>query len=771
MVKINRILLWAFIGLATGIAVAEWGDIWWLIILGLSCGFLVLLWRRPIVLLLAATAFMGFVYWNGVHPQRPDFHGTYLAGAKVLVLDRPQIKDGEQRFVGLLQEEGFKVRVFLPVIPALEKGDLLEISGSLREIRGPSNPGDFDYREFWAHRGIFYNLRVNKQPSPRVITNQSGFGQTLLNGVIRRGHQTIQACMSDEQVVLLEGMLFGFQGEISEEQYALFQQSGLVHIFSVSGFHVGFIVLIGIWVANRLGKSNATRFFMVFTLIMLYGFMTGWPSPMARASIMACLGLMAHYFGREEDLPTSLALAGIVLLLINPANLFEISFQLSFLATWGLIFLYPRWRDMARVQIPWEKAALLSLAPQVATLPLACYYFNLVSLISVVSNLLLVNVAGGAVVLGFLGVVVAQCSQYMASFFMVPAGFLTALVQGGAGLLGGVPGSFLWVAQPKIWAVMAAYAGMLLLFAKLPIHHGGLNKYAVDQRERWSGSFLKGMARFRVGVGLCLIAIFAASLLIPGQFRDPGLLRVVFMDVGQGDAIFVKTPQGFTVLVDGGGSELYDVGQEVVLPYLRRQGIRSIDLAIATHPHIDHLQGLKSVLKDCPARMVVAGQGCFSDPREVDGDLVILQGLREIYLDRATRMWLWAPGPGTFSETGNETSVICRILVGNTSFLLTGDAGVPELELLMNWPGLDLSATVLKLPHHGSRYSWSETFINQVNPRYGVVCAGWNNPFGHPNREVLERAQDKGIRVFRTDLDGAVTFLTRGEDIRIYTGP
>jgi competence protein ComEC len=89
----------------------------------------------------------------------------------------------------------------------------------------------------------------------------------------------------------------------------------------------------------------------------------------------------------------------------------------------------------------------------------------------------------------------------------------------------------------------------------------------------------------------------------------------------------------------------------------------------------------------------------------------------------------------------------------------------------MNWPGLDLSATVLKLPHHGSRYSWSETFINQVNPRYGVVCAGWNNPFGHPNREVLERAQDKGIRVFRTDLDGAVTFLTRGEDIRIYTGP
>ena len=171
--------------------------------------------------------------------------------------------------------------------------------------------------------------------------------------------------MSGEQAVLLEGMLFGFQGEISEEQYARFQQSGLVHIFSVSGFHVGFIVLIGIWVANRLGKRKSTRFLMVFSLIMLYGFMTGWPSPMVRASIMACLGLVALYFGREEDLPTSLALAGIVLLLINPANLFEISFQLSFVATWGLIYLYPRWRDGGCVP---GKSGSAGMAPKVVLL-------------------------------------------------------------------------------------------------------------------------------------------------------------------------------------------------------------------------------------------------------------------------------------------------------------------------------------------------------------------------------------------------------------------
>lgn len=771
MVIINRILIWAFIGLATGIAVAEWGDVQWLVILVLICGLMVILMRRSMPLFLIAIAVFGFVYWSWNHAEHPGFQETYLTRAKVLVLDMPQVREGESRFIGLVQEEGIKVRVFLPGILTLEKGDLLEVSGSLREIRGATNPGDFDYREYWGHRGVFYNLLVKELPFPQVVANQSSFGQQLLAGVIKRGRLAIQASMSGEQTILLEGMLFGFQGEISEEQYAQFQKSGLVHVFSVSGFHVGFIVLMGIWTANRLGRRKLTRFLMVSGLIILYGFMTGWPSPMVRASIMACLGLAAYYLGREEDLPTSLALAGIVLLLINPANLFEISFQLSFLATWGLVYLYPQWREMARVKAPWEKAVLLSLAAQVATLPLAAYYFNLVSLVSVVANLLLVNVAGGVVILGFLGVVAAQFSQSMASFFMVPAGFLTAVVQGGAGLLGGIPGSFLWVAQPGVWPVVFVYLGMMLLWAKFPTGSGVLDSESMELGDGKTGPIFAGATGIRRGVGFCLIVVFVASLLIPGQFKDPGILRVVFLDVGQGDAIFVKTPRGFTILVDGGGSDFLDVGQRVVLPYLRRQGIRSIDLAIATHPHIDHLQGLKTVLKECPARVVVAGAGCFTDSREVDGELIVLQGWRELSPDRSTRMWLWAPDSGDSGEPGNETSVISRIVVGETSFLLTGDAGVPELELLMAQPGLDLSATVLKLPHHGSKYSWSEDFMNRVNPRYGVVCVGLRNPFGHPDAGTLEQADLKGMKIFRTDQDGAVTFLTRGREVKILTGP
>jgi len=754
-----------------GIAVSEWGDVQWLIIIGLTGILASIIGRNFIPIFLFTALLFGFAYWGSVHPVNPGLEESYLVKSRVLVSDRPQLKGGELRFTGQLIDKGVKVRVFLPAKKSLGKGDLLEVSGNLREIKGPSNPGEFNFREYCAHRGIFYNLMVRNASSLRVVAHQTSAGEKVLAGIIERGRTAIRSVMSSEQAVLLEGMLFGFQGEIDEEQYLQFQKSGLVHLFSVSGFHVGFIVLLGVWVSNRLSRRKSVRFLGVIFIIALYGCLTGWPSPMVRASVMACLGLLAYYLGREQDLPTSLALAGILLLLINPANLFEISFQLSFLATWGLVYLYRRWQEMYRIADRWRSAVLLSLAPQLATLPLAAYYFNLVSVISVAANLLLANVAGGAVILGFLGVAAAQFSQSAASLFMIPAGFLTFLIQAGASLLGSIPGSFLWVVQPSPGMVGAAYAGMILLWAQpmvVPQMIAAGQRNAGDEETAPPAEVRPVILR---GLGFGLAGLFLASILVPGQFKDPGLLRVVFLDVGQGDSIFIKTPQGFTILVDGGGSQMVDIGGKVVLPYLRRQGIRNLDLAIATHPHVDHLQGLKSVLKECPARMIIASAGCFPDPGEITGELMLLQGLREVYSDRSTRMWVWIPDLNREHEPGNETSVMVRMSVGEISFLLTGDAGLPEIRLLMAEPGLELKSTVLKLAHHGSRHSWSEDFVNRVNPLYGVVSAGKGNPFGHPDPEVIAAMRGKGVKIFRTDQDGAVTFLTRGHGLKILTGP
>ncbi|NLV16190.1 MAG: DNA internalization-related competence protein ComEC/Rec2 [Syntrophomonadaceae bacterium] len=755
----------ALLGLAGGIGVCEWGNLWWLL------GILMLLaavgiWKEQLLVLVPLLFLVGgFAYWNVVHPVHPDRGEGYLPATELIVLERPQTRDDQLRFLGWLPEENLKVRVFLGDGLKVSKGDVLKVRGSLRELKGASNPGEFDYREFWAHRGVFFNLIIKDASAVEYKGNQLNIGQIWLEKVIGSGSRAIRANMTDEQAVLLEGMLFGFQGEISDEQFSDFQKSGLVHIFSVSGFHVGFILLIGIWAANRLSNHKGYRFMMVAGLLVLYGFMTGWPSPMIRASLMAVLGLTAHYLGRDEDLITSLAVAGLVILLINPANLFEISFQLSFTATVGIILFYPRLKEIFRPRNKWHELALLSLAPQAASLPIACYYFNLVSLISVAANIVLAYAAGGAVILGFLGVAAAQFSQWPAAFFMIPAGFLTALVQWGAKLLGGIPGGFLWVAKPEVWMIILAYLGMAFWWLQ---PGKGLRWLLGKSKSDGEGNDhdFRAMKREQT-LGICLLCLFAILIVIPGHMRNPGALRVVFLDVGQGDSIFIKTPGGYTILVDGGGSEFTDVGQKVVLPYLRRQGIRRLDMIVATHPHTDHLEGLKSVLRELPVGVVVAGRGCFANNEEAGGRLLVLEGARFLSPDSLTRMWLWAPYEDESPEIGNETSVICKIGMGDVDFLLTGDAGVFQLELLLEKQYLNLSSNVLKMPHHGSRYSWSSGFIEAVDPGYGVVCAGAGNTFGHPDPQVMEGMRTRGSQVFRTDIDGAVTFLTRGQKMRI----
>ncbi|NLB18992.1 MAG: ComEC/Rec2 family competence protein, partial [Syntrophomonadaceae bacterium] len=685
----------ALLGLATGIGLYEWGNLWWL--LGISVLLAVIgIWKEQLLALLVVIFLMGgFAYWNVVHPVHPDRGEGYLPTAEMIVLERPQTRDGQIRFLGWIPDEELKVRVFLQGDLQVNKGDVLEVRGTLQELKEASNPGEFDYREFWAHRGVFFSLIIKEASSVEYKGNQLNIGQSWLEKLIENGSRAIRASMTGEQAVLLEGMLFGFQGEISDEQFSDFQKSGLVHIFSVSGFHVGFVLLIGMWAAHRLSNRESYRFMMVVALLVLYGFMTGWPSPMIRASLMAVLGLLAHYLGRDEDLLTSLVLAGLVILLINPANLFEISFQLSFAATVGIILFYPRLKEIFGNRGRWQDLALLSLAPQAAALPIACYYFNLVSLIAVVANIFLAYVAGGAVILGFLGVVVAQFSQWSAAFFMIPAGFLTASVQWGARLLGGVPGGFLWVAKPEIWMIILAYLGMILWwiqpwkgFRKL------LEEKELDQE--WTDYGFRAM-RIERTIGVCLVGLFIIFLVIPGHMRNPGALKVVFLDVGQGDSIFIKTPRGYTILVDGGGSEYVDVGQKVVLPYLRRQGIRRLDMIIATHPHTDHLGGLISVLQECPAGVVVAGRGCFDDNEELESQLLVLEGTRFLSPDSMTRMWLWAPHEVESPGVGNDTSVICKLWVGEVAFLLTGDAEILQLELLMDKQHLNLDSAVLKM--------------------------------------------------------------------------
>ncbi|MGE5417170.1 MAG: DNA internalization-related competence protein ComEC/Rec2 [Acidobacteriota bacterium] len=743
MISINRLLVWILAGLASGIAIAEWGDMIWLAFLIASGILLFLYYRDHKHFLWLAIALLGFIYWSWLHPLPPDLADRHYFQSNAIIIDDPVVIDGQLHFT-IETSDNVKLKAICRFTMHIEKYDRIAISGSLRRIKGPSNPGDFDFREYFAHRGIFYNLSVKRPGEIKVIRSEANWYQRLLMAIIDESDRAIRGNMDESTAVLLEGMLFGFQGEISEEDLATFQKTGLVHIFSVSGFHVAFVVGIGVLAANTLRWRKRTRFLAVSSLIIFYGFLTGWPSPLVRSAIMAWLGLAAYYFGREDDLLTSLSLSGFLILLYNPANLFEISFQLSFLATWGIVYLYPRWQEMAGTEGKWKQILMASLSPQLATLPLAAYYFNLISLISVIANFLLAGLAGAAVFVGFIGIFAAQFNQFLASLCMIPAGFLTKLITLGAGYLAQIPSSYLWVAKPNIIIVILTYASLLLILWNTPISQ-----------------------KLRNAAGVAFLTIFLVSILIPGQLRDWGAMKVVFLDVGQGDCIYIKTPQGYSILVDGGGSDFYDVGQNTVLPFLHREGIRELDVVIVSHPHVDHIKGLVPVLKQCPVHTIIAGAEAFSDIPPGNHQTITVSGLQNITLPDGTNIQTWTPETST--EDDNETSLLTRIELGDISLLLTGDAGQKELEQLLLIPELRRPATIYKAPHHGSKYAWSEAFFAHIKPVYSVIQVGANNPFGHPNAQVLQNMHKFGSEIYRTDQNGAVTFISDGLDLKVET--
>lgn len=729
-----------FCGLALGIAAAEGGK--WLYT---SLVFLLwLLWRhRGVMHYLILVFAIAYVYWSLAHPVAPELQEGIFKG-RVTVVSAPVVKEKGTSFIGVDEVNKMRLRVWCNFPVELKAGDVIEAWGTIRRIKPPSNPSEFDYREYYAHRRIFFILSVKEPYGLRVMEHRYSLLGDLWHSLWQNASSSLNASMGKREALMLAGMLFGRQEELEPDDLLLFQKTGLVHLLSVSGFHVGFIMLMGVLISQGLGLSKRGKILVVSLFLLVYGFMALWPISLVRASLMAWLGLIAYYYGRDNDLVNSLFLAGSIILLINPSALFEISFQLSFLATWGLVYLYPVWAK--RSTKAWTKPILASLAPQMAVLPLATYYFNLISFISTAANFILVNVAGIAVILGFLGVVVSQFCPEISGVFLFPAGLLVKTVLWGTACFSHFPYAYSWTAQPPWAGVVCAYCGLMILSSSSPI----TGKRPQDMAMAWG-----------------LVIFYLVGVIRPVYLQDPGRLKVVFLDVGQGDAVYIKTPYGTTMLIDGGGAENFEVGTKVVLPYLRRQGVRRLDVVLATHPHVDHIKGLTEVLRELPADIIITGVGC-SKHLQSYGRVVELKGSRVLKLDETTFLWLWGPYGDNEGKQDNEKSVLAKVVFGQTSFLFTGDAGKEELKHFLE-EEFNANAQVLKIPHHGSRYSWFPEFLEEVKPQYAVISVGAHNPFGHPDPVVLEGLKAKNIEVLRTDEQGAVTFISDGNKIRCNT--
>lgn len=747
---------------------------------------------------------LGFLRYEGALGE-PDYSG--LAGREIqiegIVDESPELGtvNGKprRRYVVLVEGRGKQpggklyiseiLRRANQAFAPLEIGDRVKVFGKLRAIHGYGNPGRIDVVRQAKAKGISGRLTAVKVEISRTTEENLSLWLRLrrqLAELREHYHRGLGEAMADRDRAAVMAMLFGGYSDLDPGLVESFTLTGIVHILSVSGSHMALLAAIVLWFGERLRLGRRVLLAAVIAVVFLYSLLTGLAPPVVRSGLMAIAAFGAAAWGRGDsrDGGRLLIILAVALLVYQPHWLYDISFQLSFLATAGMIYLAPGVKDwLAAKGLPYWLALGLAvtLGANLATLPVIGWYFNQFSFSAFLANLLVVPLVEFIIGAALLGGMAGLLLPPLMKLAFVGVGLVMGLVRELSALLAGLPGGNVYLPAFSPMQIIGFYIFLVVLGWDKAREN--IWKIFKSWRESAGERFSKQM----IGAG-------AVSVLLVGWFLWPGqpekqITSVHFLDVGQGNAALVVTPRGKAFLIDAGGTldGNFDVGARVVVPYLKHYGVRPGGLThiFLSHVHADHAGGAGAVWRwqgeGEKAKLLTAGEGA-----EAYGASLFLSGREQAQID------MTAPKAGEVfeidgvkvkvlsvpivnktagSKGGNEYSLVLKVTAGQVDFLFTGDLpGTGEAELVEKFRADNrLQATVLQVPHHGSKSSTTEEFLQAVAPTAAVISAGFQNSFGHPHKAVLERLSRQGCQVFRTDLDGAVVFHTDGQRLTVET--
>jgi competence protein ComEC len=728
--------------------------------------------RLPEQALIAPVLIEGWVT-TPPDPRPPEIRDAGEAARTRFVVEVTALHLGKQR----VPATGQARLTALAPLPELHYGDEIRSRFRLRHPRRFDNPGSFDYPGFLAAQGIF--LEGWTRESVEVV--QAARGSAILAWVFRLRAlilQRLDAAMAPAEAGLLKATVLGDRSGLTPEMNQAFLDSGTYHILAISGLNVSILAgaLFGLFRLLRASPRFAAGASAV--LVTWYAALAGAGASVIRAAVMADVFLLAVVLDRRGDLLNSLALSALALLWWNPRFLHDVGFQLTYLATLGIILILPRC-EQGLTPLPrplrWAlESVAITLAATVMTLPILAVNFNRVSPVGLLANIPIVPLSGLITGLG-----TAACALVLLTPTGLPwlnqvNGWLVDLLFAMARWFAAFPWSSLKVYTPTAGMVLTYYAAVACGLAWYPAAPAGGGPVRF---RRWAGCAAGGCCLILVGLIL--------SRLSPSE-GEPRV-RLTLLDVGQGEAIYVEYPGSRRMLVDAGGmsGEGFDVGLRVITPYLWHEWVGNLDVLVLTHPESDHVGGAATILKTFPVGEVWTGGSIAGSAT----DLWIQEYLRQrriphriVAAGSSPGRWGGATvevlhpdrsgvGGATRSEgqppRPNNRSIVLRIRLGNQAMLLTGDIE-KEAEGMLVASGEDLRAQILKVPHHGSRRSSTEAFLDAVRPAAALVSVGYRNPFRHPNPEVLARYKALGIRVWRTDQNGAITVEMRPDGTRVW---
>lgn len=687
-------------------------------------------------------------------------------------------------------------------------GRRIRFQGKAELPVGQRNPGGFDYRLYLMSRGIRVTISCDTGDIGNLHEGRD-LGGDFYNAVNRLKYNFLGSAkqhMRSESYALFAGMVFGDKQAMDETLYEAFQRNGVAHILSVSGLHVAIVYA---FIGAIFGKRRTIlASLMAIGFLVMYALLSEFAPSVVRAVVMISVHIAARLLHQRYDLLTGICFAAFLMLVCSPLQLFNAGFQLSFLAVALLAFALPAaerfvgYRDSrtemrlgigqleSRGKTRWQNRLAIRMgggliplsAIQIGMAPATAYMFNYVSISGIALNVPIVALAGIVLPIGMIMIPLAA----LASSGWAVSGFAAAGMEACAKSVDqlldliarltvwadGLPFGHLQVVSPRMQFLMVFYAGLF---------------FCLSERFRVLLA-RKQLRRAAIPAFAVLLAVLV-SFYSPLCSRDDSALA--FLDVGQGDCLLVRTPDGRHYLIDGGGRADYDVGRKILLPYLLKNGISRLDGVFATHLHADHFKGLAELsrfipvdrlflfegsLQDLPgapgviqsaesavpAAMHWTGKRAFQDTEIIGlaaGDVVTLG--RQVYLEVLFPMPLEEEIEGRSADAGRETdenknSLIMRLDYLGVTALITGDLGF-EGEAVLLARKVGLKADILKVGHHGSGGSSSEAFLSAVDPAVSVIQVG-RNLYGHPTAAVLEKLCERDIIIYRNDLDGAVLF-------------
>ena len=759
--------------------------------------------KRPLVVIALLLMLMFIVYDNIKPPEDTAFEGKVITlTGKVTEIKKYEVPFGESSFRLRIENGPKELPAFFVKIKEgrllkackIEKqeekyfeklenelyGREIKCRGIFEKFAAPVNPGQFNAKTYYKNEGFPGTLRAEE-----IILQKGEQGFSLgiylhkLNLAISEKYQRI---LGTKDAGSLSAMVLGDKSNIDEEIKELYQENSISHLLAISGLHISLVAGAVYLFFKKLKISFRFPLISAGIILLLYGLFTGFSVSTTRAVIMMCLFFFSFVIGRSYDLPSSLALAAIMIMSVNHRVIYQSGFQLSFLAVIGIFYIMPELMYIFKIRDLNQKgikkifyvilsSIICSVSINIATLPVILVNFYELSLTGIVLNIIVIPLMSILVVTGLTGGFVALVSEFTGRFILGVSYYILNIYTFLCRIGDNFVSLRLILGKPEKWQIVIYYVCIFLIFSYLSI------KRREEKLQVLKNTALKLKTSKRIIFTLLTVSL--AFLILIYKKEE---FSINMLDIGQGDCFVISDGHNNIYISDCGSTTVDKVGKQRLLPFLKSRGWSRVNTIFVSHMDKDHVNGVNDLLK-CPEIAIdkIIISISYKSDRLNCNELRELKKLTKsrrinlMYIKKGDKVGngnlrfkcLYPTGNENI-EDQNEASIVMRMEYKSLSVLFTGDiAGTTEEEVIKLAGKEALDCDILKVCHHGSKNSSSPEFLNEVDPKLYLISCGLMNRYGHPHKAALERMLKEGGRILRTDHMGAVEITLKDEKLLI----